>query len=263
MRLSGVVNLPFIGISKLDHDLKFFSKSVNSIELRIDYPIGPFSITTEQRKAISDALSPYDFTVALHAPSVFSNLLAPPKQIFDVFFEEMRLTADLARYFNSNLITSHLGAYSVYQQGEIQQLVKRAVSALEKISNHDGVWIAVENMDIKNGFRRGFPIDLREMQIIYDSDLRLTLDTGHASLMGVDSVEAFSRFKAKIANIHLNDSNSADAHLALGAGSFDFKSFVSRLEKDGYTGPVCLEVITNDDFTQSLRSLGSIGGPNR
>jgi len=259
MKICGVVNLPFIGLDQLGKDLEYYAKSVNAIEIMLDYPLGPLSMTKEQIKFIKDALGSYDFDVLLHAPWAFNNLLVPPTKIFDIFLEEIRFTSEMARNLDSKLVTVHLGNYTVYQKKEIDGLVGRAISSLEKISDQDSMVISIENMDIKNGFRRGFPLTTPEIKRVYDSDLELTLDTGHAFLMGEDPLAVFLKFKDKIAHMHLHDSAKNEAHLALGKGDFRYPEFVKEVMKNGYAGYTSVEVITREDFESSLMELKKMG----
>jgi sugar phosphate isomerase/epimerase len=255
MNICGIVNLPIVGIKNLNSDLEYYKKFVNSIEIKFDYPFGPLSITRKQIKTIKDMLSSYNFNVILHAPWVFTNLLVPPSKIFNMFLDEIKTSSKIAILLDSELITIHLGNYSVYQNNEVNELVNRAIKSLERISNENSLIISIENMDIKNSFRRGFPLTIDEIMIVYNSDLKLTLDTGHAFLMGENPSKIFSRFNDKILNIHLHDSTKSEAHLSLGSGFFDYKTFIRELERNKYNHYLCLELIKRNDFEKSLNEL--------
>jgi sugar phosphate isomerase/epimerase len=262
MKICGVMDLPLVGLDQLGKNLEYYAKSIDAIEIMLDYPLDPASITKKQAKSIKDTLASYDFNTVLHAPWVFTNLLVPSQRLFDLFLEEIKVTSKIARTLDSKLVTVHLGNYSIYQKKEIDQLISRAIRGLEKISDHDSIIISVENMDVRNGFRRGFPLAAPEIETVCDSDLKITLDTGHAFLMGENPLEIFSKFKDKIAHIHLHDSTKEEAHLALGQGSFDYQKFVKEVIKSGYSGYACLEVITRENFESSLMKLRKIGIAN-
>lgn len=84
-----------------------------------------------------------------------------------------------------------------------------------------------------------------------DTDLvRLTLDTAHTVLGGMDPVYAFDKYGDLISYVHFKDIDPDETNIitrpndrfrALGQGFIDFRNVVKTLEKHGYDGVICVE----------------------
>ena len=80
--------------------------------------------------------------------------------------------------------------------------------------------------------------------------LRLTLDTGHTVLGGMDPVATFAKYATRVSYVHMKDiGNTRDpAQLwsagfrELGRGCVDFPGIVAELQKVGYDGYLCVEL---------------------
>jgi sugar phosphate isomerase/epimerase len=80
-------------------------------------------------------------------------------------------------------------------------------------------------------------------------DLGLHLDIGHANINTRKShAPAFlSRFGDRLKHVHLSDNKGrSDDHLAIGAGSIDWKKELKALKATGYDGTITLEVFYGD-----------------
>jgi sugar phosphate isomerase/epimerase len=81
------------------------------------------------------------------------------------------------------------------------------------------------------------------------TDLRFTVDTGHAKVNGYSDGEV-ARFVAghgdQISHFHLNDTRKpADEHLPFGAGNIDFGQILGKLPSS-WTGTLTTEIKTSD-----------------
>ncbi len=78
----------------------------------------------------------------------------------------------------------------------------------------------------------------------------MTLDTGHANIgapAGSRLLELLERFGNRLGHIHISDNlGKRDDHLAVGQGTVDFSTLISRLVELGYDDTITLEVFDRD-----------------
>ena len=113
-----------------------------------------------------------------------------------------------------------------------------------------------------------FPLDLT-WELAEELDLSICLDTGHV-LVGfsgpVDVYDALERCLPRLAEIHLHDGpwqgpeqnlGYGKDHQALGEGDLDVGRLLDRLVEVGFSGPVILELTTQEALTslERIRSL--------
>ncbi|MFC7080542.1 sugar phosphate isomerase/epimerase family protein [Halorussus caseinilyticus] len=107
----------------------------------------------------------------------------------------------------------------------------------------DGFEVCFENIPRGVFSTRNFP-DLFET-----TDAAMTLDTGHARVDGLNSVEMSSfvgKHADRISHFHLNDTRKPqDEHLPFGSGTLDFRRILGALPDD-WSGTLSLEVFTLD-----------------
>jgi sugar phosphate isomerase/epimerase len=117
--------------------------------------------------------------------------------------------------------------------------------------------LAVENKAIRSPADRAYvltPLDrLRSFADQYH--LGLVLDTTHAATAGVGLTQAKQTFDGRLANVHLSDLGGwipfeglalaqkvLGQHRFPGAGNLLLAELLADLSRDGYAGPVTLEV---------------------
>jgi sugar phosphate isomerase/epimerase len=120
-----------------------------------------------------------------------------------------------------------------------------------------GLRLAVENKSIRADADRSYALSplgrLREFADRYD--LGLVLDTTHAGTAGEDLLRARRTFDGRLANVHLSDMGGQiplgglprartilGQHRLPGAGDLALADLLADLVRDGYRGPVTLEV---------------------
>ena len=256
--IGGFVNMPYIGLDNLEAELSYFKRFVNNVEIVVDYPAGPHSLSDNDIKNIKALLDSLEFNAVIHAPFSFNFLLSPCKEIFEASLNDIKITSKIATEIDAKLVTVHLGIVSAYQKNSFSGLVSRAIRNLENISQEHGIDIAVENLDFKTGFKWGFPLTTEEMRIVEDTELFVTLDTGHAFMRSVDIGGFLDTFRKKLRNIHIHDSNGEKAHLAIGKGDINFEKIFKKLRDIGYRGPAHIEVLERGDFESSFRALNGL-----
>ncbi len=78
---------------------------------------------------------------------------------------------------------------------------------------------------------------------------RLHLDIGHANIRAVKSntVSLLARYADRLRHVHVSDNKGrGDDHLAIGAGTIDWKRELKTLKATGYDGTITLETFYGD-----------------
>jgi sugar phosphate isomerase/epimerase len=91
-------------------------------------------------------------------------------------------------------------------------------------------------------------------------NLGLHLDIGHCNLRteANTATQLIDKYADRIRHVHLHDNKGgyADLHLALGAGTMDWRTHIRHLKQSGYDGMITLEVFSEDHhYLQYSRDL--------
>ncbi|MFB6152113.1 MAG: sugar phosphate isomerase/epimerase family protein [Haloarculaceae archaeon] len=164
----------------------------------------------------------------------------------------------------------HLSAPSHYAANrslaEVRPTLLDSARTAASIGREHGVEVCVEN--VPSG---AFPVDEFE-RVLAETDVSMTLDTGHAALTGwtADETVAFVREHAdRVSHVHLNDNRatrdgwrSEDEHLPLGAGSIDFETLLAPATDGDWAPTLTMEIVTWDpEYVEaSVRRLDSLLG---
>ncbi len=128
---------------------------------------------------------------------------------------------------------------------------------LPKLQDKTKVKIAVENVPSGNGFilpefAMGSLYELKRFQYI-------CLDTSHLVSRKTDLMRAYQSVKKQLAFIHLSNWHKGHEHWMLQEGILPIESFLTKLAKDGYEGPISLKLdlsnIGDDNLKQVLKNL--------
>ncbi len=133
----------------------------------------------------------------------------------------------------------------------LNEVGKRTMDAGIKFAFHPHAWTLVERQP-----ELDMVMELTDPKFVF-----LVLDTGHATLGGIDPVKALRDYYPRVASIHLKDAEakyntsngwrgpapSEDEHKRvnlykrLGAGGVDFPAFFAELRRRGYDGWVTMD----------------------
>jgi sugar phosphate isomerase/epimerase len=102
--------------------------------------------------------------------------------------------------------------------------------------------------------------------ILNQRDMGICLDVGHLAWQGIDALDFWNQYGARVREVHLHDVVSVSAgeltqhydHLPLGQGTFDYVTLLNRLVKSGFEGALILEVNSKADLELSLQRLESV-----
>ena len=138
-----------------------------------------------------------------------------------------------------------------------REFVEHVVSARMRL-NGTGPRLSLENRayfsERSNGLILTTPRELRAFADAHD--FTMTLDTAHVGTWEIDLLNAYASFRGRLANVHLSDLRDVSPrverrpglhsyvkqHQLPGAGKMPLIDFLRALARDGYTGPVTLEL---------------------
>ena len=244
------IHIPFRKIEDYLHFIKKYH-----LNLEIFFPAHALeTIKAADITKLQEKLS-YNPSLSIHAPFMDLSPGAVDSKVRAVTIERFLQVLDIAEILRPKVIVFHSGyekwKYShridVWLEGSLitwKQLLQRAIDM--------DIKIAIENIFEDD------PINLRLLMEQMGSDhFGICFDTGHFNLFSKTSLEEWlKQLKPYIIELHLHDNNkNADAHKAIGDGTFDFDTlFTALMGKDlVYT----LEAHTPEDVLKSLERLQS------
>lgn len=118
-------------------------------------------------------------------------------------------------------------------------------SSLADYSARSGVRIAVENMfPIKIRGDRGLRFHASQDFEDLDGFPQLALDTSHLAVAGFDILQAFDRYRDKVAHFHLsnNAGKGWDSHLPVDEGVLPIGELLEKAVEEGFQGSMSLEL---------------------
>lgn len=218
-----------------------------------------------ERETVVDALAAADLDILVHLP--FPVLIANPHEHQRAgAIREMKRCIEIAGSIGAEKGVIHPDSYGwvrVWDEDDVDVLLVEAIHELNAYAADHGVELCVENLF--EGYLDVYGFDL----LFENTDVSMTLDTGHAAIVGMDEPEMAS-FLAdrhdRVSHLHLNDTRhldvgyrSMDEHLPLGYGTIDFETVLEPL-RDGWEGTASIELDTpNFEYLEtSQRQLREI-----
>lgn len=134
-------------------------------------------------------------------------------------------------------------------------LQNRPEEILELISfcKKQGLIPCIENMPFEMP-KYNMP---EELDFFVKNGAYLTIDTGHAAIVGIDPVSFLERFGKKVKHVHLQDGlvGMPDRHYAIGDGHLNYVKFLNKLGKMKFDSFVILELTSEQDVIKSINRL--------
>ncbi|SEO98424.1 Sugar phosphate isomerase/epimerase [Halogranum amylolyticum] len=192
------------------------------------------------------SLTTHDLDLLVHLPFGGVDLGSPFEHVRAGSVRELAAAVDTAATLGAEKAVVHptTGAWSpAWDARGLRENVVDSLRTLDEHASEAGVELCAENVP-RSVFRTH-----EFSELLRETDVSMTLDTGHARMDGRDSagIAAFAeRFGDRIGHLHLNDTRQAkDEHLPFGAGDIDFPAVFDALGDD-WTGTLSLEVFTHD-----------------
>ena len=218
-----------------------------------------------ERESVVEALDAGGVDALVHFP--FPMLIGSPHtHQREGAIEEMKRCIDAAAGVGAEKGVMHPDSYGwvrVWDGDEVDPIMVEAVRELDEYAAERGLEVCVENLF------QGY-LDIYEFDLLFENtDVSMTLDTGHAAIVDMDESEMATfvdEHRDRVSHLHLNDTRhldvgyrSKDEHLPLGYGTIDFETILEPLLTD-WDGTVSIELDTpNFEYLRaSKRRLESI-----
>ncbi len=247
--LYGAMNFP---VSPLAAEIETFAQmGFDYLELAMDPPMAHYSTLLGSMGVIKQSLKDNGLSLLLcHLPTFVLTADLTDK-IRQSSVDEMLSSLEVAAELGAQKVVLHpsmvfgMGPFVMDTvKGYFFEFLAEMVAAASRLK----LIICLENMMPRNMLGVE-PADFEEIFELYPP-LQMTLDTGHANIGspgGSRLLELVERFGNRLGHIHISDNlGKRDDHLAVGQGTVDFATLISRLVELGYDDTITLEIFDQD-----------------
>ena len=244
----GAMNFPIKPVSEELEEIA--ALGFDYLELTMDPPQAHYTTIRQQMGSILSALSSHAMNVICHLPT-FVSTADLTESIREASLQEIFHSLEVAAELGSQKVVlhpGHIGGLGAYVMETAQAYANESLAAIINRAQNLGLGICLENMfpRCRSFFK---PADFVEILQRFP-DLKLTLDTGHASIGdpgGRRILEFIKNFGPRIGHLHISDNfGERDDHIPVGAGKIDFLKIVKALKKCGYDDTATLEIFSED-----------------
>lgn len=222
------------------------------VELMMDGPGARSRLDPDElRNAVDETRrqSDRDLDLLVHLPFGGFDLGSPHEGIRKGTVQELKAHIDLAAAIGAEKAVVHPDSHvwnAAWDRSVVRDRVIESVLTLDAFADELGVELCAENVPYSAFRTHEFD------RLLSETEVSMTLDTGHARMDGRDSggIASFVADHAdRISHVHLNDTRgSTDEHLPFGAGTIDFERIFRAFPAD-WDGTLSLEVYTlNYDY---------------
>ena len=163
----------------------------------------------------------------------------------DKFLPRIKTLMEISEKLEINKATIHFWIDKRWAPADLILGKLAILSRIVEYGNDFGITVCLENLSERSdSFAPAFEAI---------SDLRMTLDIGHAQLLAKQntSFRFIDDYFSRIAHIHAHDNHGGksvkdDLHLALGEGSVDYKAIFKTLVGKGFDSTITMEVKIKD-----------------
>jgi len=218
-------------------------------------------ISKDRRKQIQSLAKRLGLQVCVHSVANAVNVAWTNSRIRRESLSQIKEAIEFTYDVGAELLTIHPGWKDMFGYRYIDEAYALAIEGhyeLAEFASSYGIKIGIENMPpgwISFGVE---PKETKAMiQAVNRENLGLTLDVGHASILGANAVEEFIRIlNDKIFLIHIHDNEGkTDQHKVIGEGIIDFHKLIGSLMQNGVNAPLCIESYSFDDLVRSKKNL--------
>lgn len=204
-------------------------------------------------KSIREQSDRLGITLSYHT-SYSINLADPFKELRDAGVNLVNQCIKVSEKLEAEWVTVHPGYKVGWPNQKLERIAyfNESLHQLLNTAENYGIPIAVENLNrLLQGEIYYLGDCFSELDDIFGSSdsklLKMTLDFGHAHLNeGIE--EYLRRYRERIVCTHIHDNAGlgVDEHLPLGKGSVDWKETCRVIRETEYSGPLCLEVYSDE-----------------
>jgi len=218
-------------------------------------------ISKDRRKRIQALAKRLGLQVSVHSVANAVNVAWTNSGIREESLRQIKEAIEFTYDVGAELLTTHPGWKDMFgyrYPDEAYALAVEGHCELADVASDYGIRIGIENMP---PFWLSFCTDSREAQAMIQAvnrdNVGLTLDVGHANLLGAKGLEEFiTTLNDKIFLIHIHDNDGKkDQHKAIGEGTVDFPKLFGLLVQNEVNVPLSIESHSLDDLAKSKENL--------
>lgn len=218
-------------------------------------------VSKDRRKRIRTLAKRLGLPVCVHSVTNAVNVAWTNSRIREESLRQIKEAIEFTYDVGAELLTVHPGWKDMYgyrYPDEAYALAIEGHCELAEVALDYGIRIAIENMP---PFWLAFCTDAKEayemIQAVNRENVGLTLDVGHANLLGAKAIEEFvTTLNDKIFIIHIHDNDGKrDQHKAIGEGTIDFHQLIGLLAQNGVNVPLSIESHNLNDLVKSKENL--------
>lgn len=199
----------------------------------------------DQQDELTAAMQEHGVDIIVHLPFKL-DIGSPLEHVREGSIKEIEANIETAAALGADKAVLHASSEAwsaAWDMETIQDHILDSVQQIHETGEEHGVQICVENVP-------GAFFDIHDFPLLFEeTDAAMTLDTGHARISGMESMEMASfieEYRNRISHLHLNDTRQPqDEHLPFGAGNLAFDVILTPL-LDDWQGTLSLEVFTDD-----------------
>ncbi len=221
-------------------------------------------ISKDRRKRIRALAQSLGLQVCVHSVANGVNVAWTNSRMREESLRQIKEAIEFTRDVAADLITVHPGWKDMYGYRYPDEAYALAIEGHGEVAdfaaNH-GVRIGVENMPPGWTSLCVEPKEAKAMiEDIGRENVGLTLDVGHAGILGAETIDEFiTALNDKIFIVHMHDNDrQRDQHKALGEGAIDFDQVIGLLAQAGTNAPLCIEAKSPGDLIKGREQLEQI-----
>lgn len=246
--LYGAMNFP---VTPLFTEIETFAQmGFDYLELAMDPPMAHYSTLSRDMDVIKQSLIDNGLGLICHLPT-FVLTADLTENIRHSSVDEMLRSIEVAAELEAQKVVLHpsiVSGMGPFVMDTVKDYFFEFLAEMTTAANRLKLTICLENMMPRNMLGVE-PDDFEEIFAKYPT-LQMTLDTGHANLGAPTEsrlLKLVKRFGNRLGHIHISDNRGKrDDHLAVGQGTIDFRTLISKLVELGYDDTITLEIFDQD-----------------
>lgn len=195
--------------------------------------------------------------ILVHAPFIGLSIATSWKELRSISIARIIECCRIAEAVEAELVTIHPGLVPVYE--DPRSTLDIVAASYEQIRDAAGdVDVALENMFTGHGVCVNAAARTDDLLYISSvvSEVKVTLDVGHALQNNEDYLGFLVNNASLISNVHLHDATiGGRAHMRLGDGSLNLANLLQACMSSNYDKFIGLETLTADDTQSSWRTV--------
>jgi sugar phosphate isomerase/epimerase len=218
-------------------------------------------VSKDRRKRIQTLAKRLGLQICVHSVANAVNVAWTNSRIREESLNQIKEAIEFTHDVGAELLTVHPGWKDLFgyrYPDEAYALAIEGHRELADAASTYGIRLGIENMPPLWVSFGTTPEEIKAMiQAVNRDNLGLTLDVGHANILGANAIEEFvTTLNDKILLIHIHDNDGTrDQHKVIGEGTIDFRKLINLLVQTGINVPLCIESHSLDDLVKGKENL--------